>query len=173
MVQRHERLRATDAWMDEFFPDHFNDEFQLQVMLARSPDCSGSTPTALCFIRAQTSNRWSVRRGCTVSCRGDARGSQGGCSGLRGIPRATNALSFSARIKDETRQIINALVCAIWSVKNCGFVDAQRLANSCREKRLSIFEGGGFLIGHHLHITEETRRETVPAKWREPCSLNQ
>jgi len=26
-----------DAWMDEFFPDHFNDEFQLQVMLARSP----------------------------------------------------------------------------------------------------------------------------------------
>jgi hypothetical protein len=27
----------TDAWMDEIFPDHFNDEFQLQLMLALSP----------------------------------------------------------------------------------------------------------------------------------------
>ena len=26
----------TDAWMDALFPDHFNDEFQLQLMLARS-----------------------------------------------------------------------------------------------------------------------------------------
>jgi len=27
----------TDAWMDAIFPDHFNDEFQLQLMLALSP----------------------------------------------------------------------------------------------------------------------------------------
>ena len=27
----------TDAWMDALFPDHFNDEFQLQLMLARLP----------------------------------------------------------------------------------------------------------------------------------------